>query len=247
MHYPSARSDLFVLAAGMWLTAYTVRSGAAENRRFPCVGKVLDIMIGGVYILLAGFSLLLLKRAEGQRDLGPQEKQDRDLTNRAPSGDRGRVALGRPRPPESPSQRVSVDVRTVYGTLVLNAVISTDVRDPMTASTEPATLVPAEGPRSRGQVIVSWLTTTDHKRIGHLYLVTSFVFFLIGGRAGAWSIRAELARPGLQFLSRRAVQPAVHHARHDHAAAVRHADLRRPGQLRSCRCRSAHPTWPSRG
>ncbi|MEU7468276.1 cytochrome ubiquinol oxidase subunit I, partial [Streptomyces sp. NPDC012403] len=35
--------------------------------------------------------------------------------------------------------------------------------------------------QSRGNVIVKWLTTTDHKTIGTLYLVTSFVFFIIGG------------------------------------------------------------------
>ncbi|MEU2731952.1 cytochrome ubiquinol oxidase subunit I, partial [Streptomyces griseoviridis] len=32
-----------------------------------------------------------------------------------------------------------------------------------------------------GKVVVSWLTTTDHKTIGTLYLATSFAFFLIGG------------------------------------------------------------------
>ena len=53
-----------------------------------------------------------------------------------------------------------------------------------------------------------------------MYLITSFVFFLFGG-VMALLMRAELARPGLQFLSQRAVQPAVHDARHDHAAAVR--------------------------
>ncbi len=35
--------------------------------------------------------------------------------------------------------------------------------------------------RSKGQIAVKWLTTTDHKLIGHLYLITSFAFFLIGG------------------------------------------------------------------
>ncbi|GGU83222.1 putative cytochrome c oxidase subunit 1-alpha [Streptomyces litmocidini] len=47
---------------------------------------------------------------------------------------------------------------------------------------------------------MDWLTTTDHKKIGHLYLVTSFVFFLLGGTL-ALVIRAELARPGLQIVS----------------------------------------------
>ncbi|MEU2784628.1 cytochrome c oxidase subunit I [Streptomyces sp. NPDC007110] len=51
-----------------------------------------------------------------------------------------------------------------------------------------------------GRAIVDWLTTTDHKRIGTLYLATSFVFFLVGG-AFALVMRAELARPGMQLLS----------------------------------------------
>src|SRR6476659_10069621 len=37
-------------------------------------------------------------------------------------------------------------------------------------------------PRSRaGADLWDWLTATDHKRIGLLYIGTSFVFFLIGG------------------------------------------------------------------
>ena len=44
------------------------------------------------------------------------------------------------------------------------------------------------------------LRTTDHKLIGRMYLVTSFVFFIIGGIL-ALLMRAELARPGMQFLS----------------------------------------------
>ncbi|MFC8567803.1 cytochrome ubiquinol oxidase subunit I, partial [Streptomyces sp. NPDC057245] len=43
-----------------------------------------------------------------------------------------------------------------------------------------------------GNVVVKWLTTTDHKTIGTLYLVTSFVFFVIGG-VMALFMRAELA------------------------------------------------------
>ncbi|WP_455682008.1 aa3-type cytochrome oxidase subunit I [Streptomyces uncialis] len=48
--------------------------------------------------------------------------------------------------------------------------------------------------------MVDWLTTTDHKKIGHLYLITSFVFFLIAGLM-AMVMRAELARPGTQLVS----------------------------------------------
>jgi cytochrome c oxidase subunit I len=55
-------------------------------------------------------------------------------------------------------------------------------------------------PRLRGSVIVSWLTSTDHKVIGYLYLITSFSFFLVAGLM-AMAMRGELAEPGLQFLS----------------------------------------------
>jgi cytochrome c oxidase subunit 1 len=54
--------------------------------------------------------------------------------------------------------------------------------------------------RRPGRLVVDWLTTTDHKKIGHLYLITSFGFFLVGG-VMALLMRAELARPGLQLVS----------------------------------------------
>ncbi|MGW0556747.1 aa3-type cytochrome oxidase subunit I [Streptomyces sp. NPDC002926] len=69
----------------------------------------------------------------------------------------------------------------------------------MATSTEPATPIPVRA-RSRGAVVVSWLTTTDHKKIGHLYLAASFMFFVFGGML-ALLMRAELARPGLQIVS----------------------------------------------
>ena len=53
---------------------------------------------------------------------------------------------------------------------------------------------------SKGKLAVKILTTTDHKTIGYLYLATSFAWFLIGGIL-ALLIRAELTRPGMQFLS----------------------------------------------
>ncbi|MFG1752762.1 aa3-type cytochrome oxidase subunit I [Streptosporangium sandarakinum] len=55
-------------------------------------------------------------------------------------------------------------------------------------------------PERKGSVIVKWLSSTDHKIIGHLYLITSFVFFLIGG-VMALIMRAELAQPGLQVTT----------------------------------------------
>lgn len=50
-----------------------------------------------------------------------------------------------------------------------------------------------------GRTIVKWLTTTDHKVIGNMYFITSFIFFLLGG-AMALIIRAELWSPGLQVV-----------------------------------------------
>jgi len=46
----------------------------------------------------------------------------------------------------------------------------------------------------------SWLTTVDHKRIGILYGVTAFIFFLLGG-IEALLIRLQLARPNLDVLT----------------------------------------------
>jgi cytochrome c oxidase subunit 1 len=47
--------------------------------------------------------------------------------------------------------------------------------------------------------LLAFLTTTDHKRIGLAYMVTAFVFFMVGG-ALALGMRAELADPGLQVV-----------------------------------------------
>jgi cytochrome c oxidase subunit I len=52
----------------------------------------------------------------------------------------------------------------------------------------------------KGSAFARLLRTTDAKQIGLMYLTTSFVFFLIGGFM-ALLMRAELARPGLSFLS----------------------------------------------
>ena len=54
--------------------------------------------------------------------------------------------------------------------------------------------------RQLGTISWKWLVTTDHKVIGNLYFITSMLFFLFGGIL-ALAIRAELAFPGLQYLS----------------------------------------------
>src|SRR4051794_32774075 len=67
----------------------------------------------------------------------------------------------------------------------------------------PVPIQPFRGPLNRqpkGSVLTRLLRTTDAKQIGVMYLVTSFGFFLAAGFM-AMLMRAELARPGLQFLS----------------------------------------------
>jgi cytochrome c oxidase subunit 1 len=61
-------------------------------------------------------------------------------------------------------------------------------------------LAPSRERRPLGKVIGGLLSTTDHKVIGQLYLITSFVFFMIAG-VMALVIRAELAEPGLQIVN----------------------------------------------
>jgi cytochrome c oxidase subunit 1 len=51
-----------------------------------------------------------------------------------------------------------------------------------------------------GQTVIRYITTTDHKVIGNLYFITSFVWFLLGGIM-ALLIRTELAAPGRKVAS----------------------------------------------
>ena len=57
----------------------------------------------------------------------------------------------------------------------------------------PAVAFPASGVERR--TILEWLTSTDHKRVGVLYMATSLTFFLIAGLL-AMVMRAQLAQPG---------------------------------------------------
>jgi cytochrome c oxidase subunit 1 len=60
------------------------------------------------------------------------------------------------------------------------------------------TVAPAK-PTRKGDIVVKWLTTTDHKTIGYLYLITSFIFFCVGGVL-ALVIRVELFTPGVDVV-----------------------------------------------
>ncbi|MFA4966150.1 MAG: cytochrome c oxidase subunit I [Thermoleophilia bacterium] len=55
-----------------------------------------------------------------------------------------------------------------------------------------------EAARPRG--LGAWLTTTDHKRIGLLYIGTALAFFLVAV-AFAMLMRTQLIRPGMRLLS----------------------------------------------
>jgi cytochrome c oxidase subunit 1 len=75
----------------------------------------------------------------------------------------------------------------------------TDVRPQAPAATEEEPAGVDRGSR-QGNRLLGWVTTTDHKVIGNLYLVTAFCFFLFAGLL-AMGMRAELARPGMQLWS----------------------------------------------
>ena len=57
----------------------------------------------------------------------------------------------------------------------------------------------AHGISPRRHPIAAWLTTTDHKKIGIMYLVNSYFWFGVAGLLAVF-VRAELAEPGTQFF-----------------------------------------------
>jgi cytochrome c oxidase subunit I len=78
--------------------------------------------------------------------------------------------------------------------------MATTLPRPTVAAPAPAPAAAPAPPTPAYQGFTSWLTTIDHKRIGILYGVTAFVFFLIGGLE-ALMIRMQLAVPGNTFVS----------------------------------------------
>jgi cytochrome c oxidase subunit I len=76
--------------------------------------------------------------------------------------------------------------------------VSTDVGTPgLSQRPRPQITTDRVAPESKG--FTSWVTTTDHKKIGILYLYTTFVFFIIGG-IEALMIRLQLGVPDNQLL-----------------------------------------------
>ena len=62
------------------------------------------------------------------------------------------------------------------------------------------TTLPAEhNHESHPGGLVRWLTTTNHKDIGTMYLTFSLIMFFIGGLM-ILAVRAELFQPGLQLM-----------------------------------------------
>src|SRR5258708_32080340 len=68
--------------------------------------------------------------------------------------------------------------------------------------------LPAELEMSETRGWRSWVSTTDHKRIGQLYFYTAFAFFLIGGLE-ALLIPLQVAKPQNSFLSAETYNPPV--------------------------------------
>jgi len=67
-------------------------------------------------------------------------------------------------------------------------------------STAPRTTTPVTpGARRKGNLVVDYLTSTDHKKIGYLYLIASFLYFCLGG-VMALVIRAQLFEPGMSIV-----------------------------------------------
>jgi len=57
-----------------------------------------------------------------------------------------------------------------------------------------------EVPRPLRARWLSWVATTDHKRIGIMYMVAAFVFFMVGGTE-ALLMRVQLGAPENTFLT----------------------------------------------
>ena len=75
--------------------------------------------------------------------------------------------------------------------------------------------------------IMRWITTTNHKDIGTLYLWFAFIMFFVGGFM-ALIIRSELFQPGLQFVDPQFFNSmtTMHALKQTDLNATRNADAR---------------------
>ncbi|HAS30795.1 MAG TPA: cytochrome ubiquinol oxidase subunit I, partial [Microbacterium sp.] len=70
---------------------------------------------------------------------------------------------------------------------------------PKTVPPRQAALMSSTRVEQKGNIVVKWITSTDHKTIGYMYLIASVLFFMLGG-VMALIIRAELFEPGMQIV-----------------------------------------------
>ena len=70
----------------------------------------------------------------------------------------------------------------------------------MSTIEQPVTAIPQSRTERKGSILAYWLSSTDHKIIGHLYLITSFFFFLVAG-VMALLMRIQLLGPDQHFIS----------------------------------------------
>jgi cytochrome c oxidase subunit 1 len=78
----------------------------------------------------------------------------------------------------------------------------TTIEHPAPASPPSPSIGTAPSPKTerKGSVLAYWLSSTDHKVIGHMYLITSFIFFLIAGLM-AVVMRVQLFAPNNHVVS----------------------------------------------
>ena len=116
----------------------------------------------------------------------------------------------------------------------------------MNTTEQQARVIQTPRTEHKGNILAFWLSSTDHKVIGHMYLITSFFFFLCAG------IMAMLMRIQLLGPDRRVMSDQQYNELFTMHGAIMLLLFATPlfigfTKTRCCRCRSARPTWRSRG
>ena len=96
---------------------------------------------------------------------------------------------------------------------------------------------PFFAPQGGKSGILYWLTSTNHKRIGMLYLSLIGAFFATAVVLGVL-MRIQMLSPGMRLMDARGLQHPVHPARHHHDLPGR--DSRRPDDIRQLCPADAH-------